>query len=122
MQRILPIISLFFLSQFFILPDLAAQAPLSSDTAATTNLNELGKLDFDWEVFPNPTTAGRSLQIAIASSENTQAQISIYNAQGQRLWSQSPRIAQGRDQATSPNSCKLASWTLFCRNERSPWN
>lgn len=68
------------------------------NTEATTNLNELGELAFDWEVFPNPTIAGHSLQIAIASSENTQAQISIYNAQGQRLWTENPSIAQGRDQ------------------------
>jgi hypothetical protein len=68
----------------------------SFNTDAAINVEFTENKLFGWEIFPNPSTLGTNLQISIASDEGLNADFSIYNAQGQRLWSQAQPIDAGK--------------------------
>lgn len=71
--------------------------------SCSTSTSEAENATFQLKAFPNPVPAGQTLVLEINAQKNQQAQVSLFNALGIRLYEKAVSLPQGRQQFSIPS-------------------
>jgi len=92
-----------------------AATPNAANSCSTAAWDPEGAT-FQLKAFPNPVLAGQEFVVEISAQESQQAQVSLFNALGVRLYEKPVSIAQGTQQFSMPSG-DLASGVYWVQVE-----